>query len=120
MHDSQVVEGILDKENKDKEVWADSAYRSEKIEEIVKSKGLVSEIHERAYRNKPLSEEQNAENRKKSKTGAKVEHVFGSWVNEMGGKLMRLIGIKRISAAIGIKNLTFNMKRYAYLQAKCV
>jgi transposase, IS5 family len=119
VHDSQVIEKILDEKNKEG-VWADSAYRSEKIEELVKSKGLVSQIHERAYRNQPLTEEQKAENNKKSKTRAKVEHVFGSWVNEMGGKLMRLIGIKRISAAIGMKNLTFNMKRYAYLRAKCV
>jgi transposase, IS5 family len=120
VHDSQVIEELLDEENEDKEVWADSAYRSEKIEEIVKTKGFVSEIHERSYRNQPLSEEQNAKNQKKSKTRARVEHVFGSWVNEMGGKLMRLIGKERISAAIGMKNLTFNMKRYAHLQAKCV
>jgi transposase, IS5 family len=118
VHDSQVIEELLDEKNES--VWADSAYRSKKIEELVKAKGLVSQIHERAYSNRPLSEEQKAENQKKSKTRAKVEHVFGSWVNEMGGKLMRLIGIKRISAAIGIKNLTFNMKRYAYLQAKSV
>lgn len=118
VHDSQTIGEIIDEENKGKEVWADSAFRSEQIERFLKWMELISHIHERGYRNRPLDEEQNEANQRKSKTRAKVEHVFGSWVNEMGGKLMRLIGIDRIAGAIGMKNLTFNMKRYAHLQAK--
>lgn len=46
--------------------------------------GFDGHIHEWAYRNRPLSEEQKDANRERSKTRAKVEHVLGSYVNEMG------------------------------------
>jgi hypothetical protein len=35
-------------------------------------------FHEKGYRNHPLTEEQKANNREKSKTRARVEHVFNS------------------------------------------
>ena len=34
-------------------------------------------VHEKGYRNKPLSDKQKASNTKKSKIRARVEHVFG-------------------------------------------
>ena len=45
MHDSQVVDDILDPDNTASEVWADSAYRSAEIEAKLKEKGLKSRIH---------------------------------------------------------------------------
>lgn len=119
VHDSQALAAVLDCQNDSSEVWADSAYRSEKVERVLKLAGYVSQIHERGYRNKPLNEEQERQNREKSRTRARVEHVFGSWVNEMGGKMMRLIGKVRNAGAIGLKNLTYNIKRYAHLKEKC-
>lgn len=119
VHDSQVVANLLDCNNSSNDVYGDSAFRSEKLERVLKLLGYISHIHERAYRNRPLSEEQEAENRKRSQTRVRVEHVFGSWVNEMGGKAMRLIGKVRNSAAIGMKNLTYNIKRYVHLQGRC-
>ena len=40
VHDSQVVDDILDPDNTASEVWADSAYRSAEIEAKLKEKGL--------------------------------------------------------------------------------
>jgi hypothetical protein len=51
-----------------------------------------------------LTEAQTASNREKSKTRAKVEHVFGNWVMTMGGKLVRAIGLERVRAQLGLKN----------------
>ena len=45
MHDSQVVENILDPDNTASDVWADSAYRSAEIEAKRNEKGLKSRIH---------------------------------------------------------------------------
>ncbi len=50
-----------------------------------------SQIHERGYRNRPLTEEQKQSNRTKPTTCVKVEQVFGCWVMQMGGKLLRSI-----------------------------
>ena len=47
---------------------------------------------------------------------AKVEHNFGSWVNEMGGKAVEVIGEVRAAAVIGLRNLAYNMKRFVYWQ----
>jgi len=113
-HDSQVMGEIIDIENEDNQIWADSAYRSEDMEWALKMVGFESEIHERSYRNRPLSQEQKKKNREKSKIRAKVEHVFGAWVTDMGGKLVRSIGKIRVGAVIGLRNLAYNIKRYVY------
>ncbi len=47
---------------------------------------------------------------------ARVEHVFGAQANDMGGTLVRTIGIARAKAKIGMKNLAFNMRRLAQLR----
>ncbi|MEL7503103.1 MAG: transposase, partial [Cyanobacteria bacterium J06554_6] len=59
---------------------------------------------------------QKAANRERSKTRAKVEHVFGAMVNEMGGKAIRTIGLARATALLGLKNLTYNLKRFVFWQ----
>jgi len=50
---------------------------------------------QRAYRGKPLSEDQEISNKAKSRVGARVEHVFGHMQNSMGGIFVRAIGIAR-------------------------
>ena len=77
VHDSQVVDDILDPDNTASEVWADSAYRSAEIEAKLKEKGLKSRIHRKGYRNKPLSEREKRGNTTRSKVRARVEHVRG-------------------------------------------
>jgi IS5 family transposase len=116
VHDSQVLGQLLDADNDDDEIWADSAYLSIAIVTVLEMMGFESHINERAYRNRPLSEQQIADNRERSKTRAKVEHVFGSMVNEMGGKVVRTIGLARAETMLGLKNLTYNLKRYVFWQ----
>jgi transposase, IS5 family len=128
VHDSQAFCEVLDGENEADEIWADSAYRSEALESGLEAIGFISQIHERGYRNHPLSEEHKQTNRVKSKVRAKVEHVFGAWVMSLGGKLVRCIGIKRVTAQLGLKDLAYNLKRYVFwhnkeqltLQSQCV
>jgi IS5 family transposase len=118
VHDCQALAAVLDPDNSGQQVWADSAYRSESVEVALEALGHISEIHKRGYRNRPLTEEQKASNRQKSKTRAKVEHVFGRWVMTMGGKLVRVIGLERVRAQLGLKNLVYNLNRYVFWQKK--
>jgi IS5 family transposase len=120
VHDSQVLGQLLDEDNDSDEIWADSAYRAQVIEETLGLMGFESQIHQRAYRNHPLSEEQKQSNRDKSKIRAKVEHVFGRWTMQMGGKVIRSIGLVRAKASLGLKNLTYNFVRYTFLQTQSV
>jgi IS5 family transposase len=117
VHDSQVLEEVLLPAEAGREIWADSAYRSEEIEAQLKVRHLRSKIHCKGYRNKPLTTQQQAHNRGRSRIRARVEHVFGHQVTAMGGKLVRTIGLVRARLKIGMKNLTYNFHRFLVLSA---
>ena len=115
-HDSQVLDDILDGDNTALGVWADSAYRSAEIEAVLKEKGLRSRIHRKGRRNKPLSEREKQGNKTRSSVRVRVEHVFGAQSNDMGGTLVRSVGLVRAKARIGLKNLAYNMRRLVQLE----
>ena len=116
VHDSQVVDDVLDPDNTASDVWADSAYRSAEIEAKLAEKGLKSRIHRKGHRGRPLGEREQQGNRTRSKVRARVEHVFGAQSNDMGGTLVRSIGLVRAKARIGLKNLAYNMRRLVQLE----
>lgn len=116
VHDSQVLEQVLRTQQEGgQEVWADSAYRSEEQEKSLQASEHSSQIHERAYRGKPLTEQQEHSNKTKSKTRARVEHVFGDMENAMGGIFVRSIGLARAKVALTLMNLTYNLRRIEVL-----
>jgi len=110
LHDSQMLEPLVD--GTEGEIYADSAYRSAEAETMLAKKKVASQVHERAYRNRPLSDEQKERNRQKSKVRARIEHVFGYMSQTMKGFYLRYIGRGRNAAAIGLINLIYNMARY--------
>ena len=61
-----------------------------------------------------LTEEQKESNRIKSKTRARVEHIFGSQA-QMGGHIVHTIGKLRAAVKIGMMNLVYNMRRLGQL-----
>ena len=113
VHDSQVLDQILDDDNTASDVWADSADRSAEIKEKLKDKGLRSRIHRKG--NKPLSDREKKGNKTRSRVRVRVEHVFGAQSNDMGGPLIRSIGLVRAKARIGLRNLACNMRRAVQL-----
>ena len=115
VHDSQEFEELVD--DGDQEIHADSAYVGKELHERIheKNPNVQLQINEKGYRNKPLTEEQKASNREKSRTRARVEHVFGHMTNSMGGLLIRSIGLRRAHCIVTFKNLGYNLSRYAYL-----
>lgn len=119
VHDSNVFEEILT-ENSSKDVWADSAYRSEAHESNLKNQGYRSHVHKKGKRNKPLSERDKKANTRKSNIRVRVEHVFGSMTNEQGGLYFKVIGLARIKVKIGMMNIVYNMRRFISLQRKSV
>jgi len=75
----------------------------------------ISRIHERTYRNKPLTEQQHKTNRLKSTVRARIEHVYDTMTNSLGGKTIRCIGIARAKVNIALLNLTYNLFRLEFL-----
>lgn len=119
VHDSQVLEDVLrDPQEGGAEIHADSAYRSEEQETRLSDAEYVSRISEKGARNHPLTEEQKASNREKSRIRSRIEHVFGTMTHEMGGICIRTIGKARARVQIGLLNLAYNLKRVAVLIRK--
>lgn len=119
VHDSEVMDELLDKkEDGGQRIYADRAYRSEALEQVCRRKNMESYIHEKGYRNKPLTKRQLQRNRKKSKTRARVEHIFGFMTNSMNEMYLRYRNFVRNQAAIGLMNLTYNLFRLVQLRVE--
>lgn len=111
VHDSQTLEDLLTKKDKGQPLFADSAYTGEEQEGVIKKVGMINRVHEKGYKNKPLTKRQMKSNRKKSKFRARVEHVFGFMEISMKGMFIHSIGKIRASGIIGLMNLTYNLLR---------
>ena len=109
VHDSQAVDDLLTTDNTASGVCG-QRLPAKDIEEKIKEKGLTSRIHRKACRNRPLRDWEKAGNRSRSRFRVRVEHVFGAQHNDMGGTLVRSIGLVRATARIGLKNLAYNMR----------
>ena len=107
---------VLDPGNTAATVWADKAYRSEEIEQLLEELGYRSRIMRKGSAATKLTQREEQGNRTKAKVRARVEHVFGSQANDMGGTLVRGIGVMRARAHIGLKNLAYNMRRFTHLE----
>jgi IS5 family transposase len=95
VHDVNELEGLIDMN--DKEAWLDAGYASGEHVARIKAKhpNVILHICEKGKRGAPLTEEQKASNREKSKTRCRVEHVFGYMTRFMGGIYIRTIGKER-------------------------
>lgn len=119
IHDSQILEEVLHPPGVGgADIYADSAYRSNAQEESLTTSKYTSQIHEKGARNHPLTEAQKSSNKEKSRVRARVEHVFGSMTNELGGITIRTIGYGRAKVQIGLLNLVYNIKRVVTLIRK--
>jgi len=112
VHDSQPLDDLLSEEDDWQDFYADSAYTGEEQEKVIDKYKMKNKVNEKGYRNKPLTDEQKTSNREKSKTRARVEHVFGFMEQSMNGLIVRSVGIVRATGIIGLINLTYNLFRY--------
>ena len=115
VHDSRPFADLIDETDQD--IWADSAYVGEELEASIKAKNPKIKLHiiEKGYKNKPLTDEQKASNREKSRIRCRVEHVFEVMTQSMEAMMVRTIGKARAEREIAMKNLAYNLKRYVFL-----
>lgn len=111
MHDSQPLGDLLSKKDKGQPLYGDSAYTGEEQEKTIKKTGMINQVHEKGYKNRPLTKKQMKSNHKKSKFRARVEHVFGFMEVSMKRMYIHSIGKIRAQGIIGLMNLTYNLLR---------
>lgn len=115
VHDSQVFDKLVGPKDRGCTLWADSAYAGAQTEARLKAWGIISRIHEKGTAATALDRTQLRNNRDKSRIRCLIEHVFGFMENTMNGPELEYIGLQRISAGIGLANLTYNICRFAQL-----
>lgn len=97
-------------------LYGDSAYRSANIEKTLRRRKIESQIHEKGYRNAPLTKRQITRNARKSRTRARVEHVFGFITQSLGGITVHCRSLRRSEIVIGLMNITYNLCRICQLK----
>lgn len=111
--DGRMLRDVVSRDNTASDVWADTAYRSQKNEKWLKSMGRVSRIHQRKPRGRAMPGHTARANSAKSKVRCRVEHVFAHQKDRMG-LFIRTIGLKRAEAKITLANLAYNMQRLIF------
>jgi len=114
VHDSQAFDELIDEG--DRVVYADSAYSGAPIEGGLAAKNVEPQINEKGTRSHPLTDEQKASNREKSRTRSRVEHVFAQMSGSMKALYQRCIGMKRNAACLMLTNLVYNMLRFEQIK----
>jgi len=116
VHDSAMLEDLLDEDEDGQPMYGDSAYSGKNCDQLIRTAKMKNRTHDKAYRNKKLTNKQIKQNTIKSKTRARVEHVFGyQWMNLSAGQLIRFIGLDRCAVAIGLRNMIYNFFRAIFI-----
>jgi hypothetical protein len=117
-HDSQIIPGSYFKaESEISYAYGDSACSGAKIAEKLEQSNIISHIHTKASRDKPLSVIEVEMNHLRSKVRVRIEHRFGRMKACLHGLAIRGIGLVRNRSAIGLINLVYNMMEYSRLQS---
>ena len=100
VHDSQVFTELLDPDNTSKDVWADSAYRSEESLQELQEQGFREHLQRKGCRHKKLTAREQQGNRSRARVRRRIEQLFGVIAMRTGSTVMRGIGFIRIRAKI--------------------
>lgn len=115
LHDSNVFEELLDTSNSSRDVWADSAYRSQERIAWLRQEGYREHLQRKGSRSHTLSDWERQGNRTRSRIRSRIEHVFGIQTQRAGNLILRGIGMIRAVTRVGLRNLAYNMDRYGSL-----
>ena len=113
VHDSQVLPELL--HGQETRVWGDAAYSGQCDVIQQHAPDAKSFIQAKAHRHRPLSEEDRAKNRTKSKVRAKVEHAFVVIKRIFGWAKVRYRGLAKntnwLFISCGLANLYLMRRR---------
>ena len=96
IHDSQMLPMLLDPENHDDYVWADSAYSGERFKDLHSLAAIVNRINEKGSKNQPLSAAATERNSIRSQTRARVDTYLVVLPHQWEANLQEKSGLKRI------------------------
>jgi len=113
-HDSNHFTGLLSGD--ESAVYADSAYQSARHSDWLTERGIDNRLTKRAYRSRPLTEEDKQFNRLHSGVRSTGERVFGVLKQHYGLAKARYLGIGRNRTRFELICVAHNIKRGLSLQ----
>ena len=116
-HDGRHLAGLLDPDNLASTVWADTAYRSAANLKLLDRRGLVPQFQRAKPRGKPMPANVVRGNATRGRVRARVEHVFAEQKRRLG-LVVRSVGLDRATTKITLANLSYNMRRLAWLDGR--
>lgn len=117
IHDSQCFKQLIT--GNEEAIYADSAYQSQEYCNIMKEKSIQDRIIKKAYRNRPLTEQDKKHNRTHSGVRCTVERVFGVLKQHYGMAKARYMGLARNRTRFNLICIAYNIKRGASIQQDC-
>ena len=113
VHYSKVVADLL--HGSETRVYGDSAYTGKGQEIREKSPQARAFINKRAYRNRPLTDQDRETNRRKSSVRSRAEHIFGTVKGYFGFRKVRYRGIAKnencLNVLFALSNLLMSKKK---------
>lgn len=109
VHDSNKFDDVVT--GNEQSVYADKGYASKKRKKELEDKGIFCGIHEKGYRNHPLSREQIAKNKQKSKIRNNVERPFSFMKKVLGYDRCKYYGLAHNRFQFIICAFTYNIRR---------
>ncbi len=106
VHDSQEMDKLLVKTHG--QVYADSAYANQENDQKLGRQN--NKVPHRAYRNKPLTDQQKQQNRQRSGIRYIVERTFGLLKQHHGLGQARYLGLERNKSRAQLIAMTHNLK----------
>lgn len=116
VHDSNCLNDLLTGD--ETAVYADSAYKSQKHDELLSQAKINNQIHEKGYRNRPLTETQKRLNSQKSQTRNTVERVFAHLKKHYGMSKARHLGLMQFNTSTLLAAIAHNLKTAVSMQRK--
>lgn len=117
VHDSQVLEDILT--GSEEEAYGDGAYAGKPIEKILEERNIKNKINRRAYRNKPLTKDDEEHNSTMSGVRYVVERTFGAIKRHYGAGKTRFLGIQKTQGWLTVIAIAHNLKKAAAILRPC-
>jgi transposase, IS5 family len=109
VHDSNHLTTLL--KGNESAAYADSAYQSEMHTDWLTTRGIENRLIKRAYRNRPLSQEDKVFNQTHTGVRSTVERVFGVLKQHYAMGKARYLGIGRNRTRVELMCVAHNIKR---------
>ena len=117
-HDgARLREGLIERADTARDVWADSARRSAENEAWLAEHGMRSRVHRKKPRGRPMPRPTRRANARRAAVRARIEHAFARQKARMG-LVIRTVGLARAHATVTLANMVHDMTRWRRLEGR--